>query len=140
MISYKKTQMDPNGRGNTAGKWFIKPVIRETLGVDELAKHMAQHNTPYSAGAIKGMLTDMIDCMKELMLDGKNVKLDDLAIFSIGIECTGATSRENLTVKDNVKSVKFRARATGEMTNKQLNLEATLKEIDEYTTDTNEAA
>ena len=26
----------------------------------------------------------MVSCTKELILDGKNVKLDDLAIFSVG--------------------------------------------------------
>ena len=27
----------------------------------------------------------MVSCTKELILDGKNVKMDDLAIFSVGI-------------------------------------------------------
>lgn len=46
---------------------------------------MSNHNTPYSSGVIKGVLADMVSCTKELILDGKNVKLDDLAIFSVGI-------------------------------------------------------
>ena len=45
---------------------------------------MSNHNTPYSSGVIKGVLADMVSCTKELILDGKNVKLDDLAIFSVG--------------------------------------------------------
>ena len=42
---------------------------------------MSNHNTPYSKGAIMGMLTDMVGCIKELLLEGKNVKIADLAIF-----------------------------------------------------------
>ncbi len=40
---------------------------------------MSNHNTPYSSGVIKGVLADMVSCTKELILDGKNVKLDELA-------------------------------------------------------------
>ncbi len=136
MIRYKKYQVDPNSRGGNAGKWFMRPVIDETYGLTELSKHMSEHNTPFSPGAIKGVLTDMIVCIKELILDGKNVKLDDLAIFSVGIQCKGATSAEELTVANNVKSVKLRARATGALMKTQLNLDATLREINPYTVGT----
>ena len=49
---------------------------------------MSDHNSPYSAGMIKGVLTDMVVCIKELLLDGKSVKIDDLAIFSVGLRGT----------------------------------------------------
>ena len=69
------------------GKWFARAVtIGKTIDLDELAKHMSEHNTPYSKGAIKGVLTDMIGCVRELMLEGKAVKLEGLAIFSAGIK------------------------------------------------------
>ncbi len=137
MIRYKKIQIDPNSRGGTAGKWFIRPVVEETMDLDAMAQHMSEHNTPFSPGTIRGVLIDFVKCTKEQMLNGKNVKVGDLAIFSVGIQCKGATSAENLTVADNVTSVKFRARATGGMTRNQLNIEAVLKEINEYSTTTN---
>ena len=62
-----------------AGKWFARAVSDETFDLAKLAEHMSKHNSPYSSGVIKGVLTDMVDCIKELLLDGKNVKLDDLA-------------------------------------------------------------
>ncbi|MBR4239664.1 MAG: DNA-binding protein [Prevotella sp.] len=110
------------------GKFFAYPVIEETINLDALAEHMANHNTPFSKGAIKGMLTDMVNCIKELLLEGKNVKIDDLAIFSLGIRnAGGALKAEDFTVSKNIKGVKLRARATGELIAKSLNLEATLK-------------
>lgn len=97
---------------------------------------MSNHNTPYSAGLIKGVLTDMIACTKELILDGKNVKLDDLAIFSVGIVSRkGAASADAFTLADNVKGLKLRARATGELSNAQINLEGQLKEASKYSPD-----
>lgn len=84
MIRYKKYQMTGE-KSPLKGLWYARPLIEDTFDTERLAKHMANHNTPYSEGLIKGVLTDMISCTKELILDGKNVKLDDLAIFSVGI-------------------------------------------------------
>ena len=110
------------------GKWFAKNVVEETIDLDGLAEHMSNHNSPYSKGVIKGLLTDMIGCIKELLLEGKNVKIDDLAIFSLGIKNKlAANSEDDFTVSKNVEGVKLRARATGELMSKSLNLEATLK-------------
>ena len=87
------------------GLWYARPVIEETFNI-------------------------------ELILDGKNVKLDDLAIFSVGIVSKkGATSAAEFSLADNVKGLKLRARATGELSNAQINLEGQLKETSQYNVD-----
>ena len=127
MILYVLKQ-NKNRKSPAFGKWFAFPVIEETIDLDALAEHMSNHNTPYSKGAIKGMLTDMVSCIKELLLEGKNVKIADLAIFSLGIKNNGgAVSEDVFTVSKNIKGVKLRARATGELIAKSLNPGATLK-------------
>ena len=127
MILYVLKQ-NKNSKSAAYGKFFAYPIIEETINLDALAEHMSNHNTPYSKGAIKGMLTDMVSCIKELLLEGKNVKIADLAIFSLGIKNNGgAVSEEAFTVSKNIKGVKLRARATGELIAKSLNLEAQLK-------------
>ena len=89
---------------------------------------MSSHNCPYSKGAIKGVLTDMITCIKELLLEGKNVKIDHLAIFSLGIKNKATSDVESdFSISKNIEGVKLKARATGELMSKSLNLEATLK-------------
>ncbi len=126
-----------NSKSAAFGKYFAYPVIEETVTLDGLAEHMSSHNTPYSKGAIKGMLTDMVSCIKELLLEGKNVKIADLAIFSLGIKNNGgAVSEDVFTVSKNIKGVKLRARATGELIAKSLNLEATLKKASATTKST----
>ena len=135
MIRYKKYQMTGEN-SPLKGLWYARPVIEETYDTERLAKHMANHNTPYSAGVVKGVLTDMISCIKELILDGKNVKLDDLAIFSVGIVSRkGAASAADFTLADNVKGLKLRARATGELSYAQINLEGQMKEAAVYNPD-----
>ena len=131
MILYRKYQM--KGEQDYSGLWYARPVINETFDMDSLAQHMSKHNTPFSPGVIKGVLADMVTCVKELILDGKNVKLDNLAIFSVGIVSNGgAASAEEFSVSANIKGLKLRARATGELSNTQINLEGTLREQREY--------
>ena len=53
---------------------------------------------------------------------------DDLAIFSLGIKNKlAAATEEEFTVSKNIDGVKLKARATGELMSKSLNLDATLK-------------
>ena len=135
MIRYKKYQNQTKSTP-LSDKWLARAVADETLDTRALAEHMAKHNTPYSQGAIHGVLKDMTSCIKELLLDGKNVKLDDLAIFSVGIVSRkGAASAADFTLADNVKALKLRARATGELSNAQINLEGQMKEAAFYNPD-----
>ena len=110
-------------------KYYAKPVIEQTMNLQQLAKHMAEHNSGFSEAMCLGVITAMIRCIKEMILEGKNVKIDDLAIFSCGIKNTpgGAESEDDFTVSKNIRGVKLRVRATGELTASSLNLEAQLK-------------
>ena len=139
-VFYRKYQ-NKNPHGSSYGKWFARAVtIGKTVNVDELAKHMSEHNTPYSKGAIKGVLTDMIGCIRELMLEGKAVKLDGLAIFSAGIKTKkkGAPTSEDFSTTKHIDSVYMRARATGEFTRAELTKAGNVTELPKNYTDYHE--
>ncbi|MFQ9100195.1 MAG: hypothetical protein ACLR50_15370 [Segatella copri] len=56
------------------------------------------------------------------------MKIDDLAIFSIGIRNKeGAASEKEFTIAKNIDGFRLRARGTGEFSAKTINLGATLK-------------
>ena len=128
MIRYKKYQNQTKSTP-LSGKWLARAVADETLDTRALAEHMAKHNTPYSQGAIHGVLKDMTSCIKELLLDGKNVKLDDLAIFGVGIRGKPADTSKDWSVTTNVVGLRLKCRATGTLAINQLKLEAQLKEL-----------
>ena len=110
-------------------KWFPRVAPTETIDLEGLAEHMAAHNTPYSKGAILGMLTDAATCTKELLLAGKNVKFADIAIFSLGLIVKGGSpTKEEWSVAKYISGLRLRARGTGELTTK--NLDTTIKRID----------
>ena len=106
------------------GLWYAYAITTQMMGVDGLAAHMAGHNTPFSKGAIKGMITDMAFCIKELCLQGISVKIDDLAIFSIGIKNkVGAKSEKEFSIAKNIEGYKLRSRGTGELAASNLDVE-----------------
>lgn len=110
------------------GKYYARPVVTQTVNLNGLAEHMTEHNTGFSPGATKGLLTDMVKCIKELVLQGFAVKIDDLAIFSIGLKTKkGADSEDDFSVTKNIEGVRLRARATGNLTSNKLDIQASLK-------------
>lgn len=110
------------------GKYYARPVVTQTIDLNGLAEHMTEHNTGFSPGATKGLLTDMVKCIKELVLQGFAVKIDDLAIFSIGLKTKkGADSEDDFSVTKNIEGVRLRARATGNLTSSKLDIQASLK-------------
>ena len=93
MLHYKLYQN--KSKGNKAyGMWFARAMVTQTIDLEQLAEHMANHNTPYSKGAILGVLTDMVNCIRELVLDGNAVKIPNLAIFSAGLTTKAERTRK----------------------------------------------
>ena len=128
MIEYDLKKNNNKKNVKAYGKYYAKPHISETVDLDELADHMHGHNSPFSAGTIKGILIDAVTHIKELLLMGKNVKLDNLAIFYISIKNKmGAENADDFTVSKNIEGVRMKARATGDFRSVNLNLDANLK-------------
>ena len=110
MLHYKIYQN--KSKGNKAyGKWFARAAVNQTIDLEQLAEHMANHNTPYSKGAIFGVLTDMVNCIRELVLEGNAVKIPNLAIFSAGLTTTAADDPNVFSPTKNIKSVRDLTRA-----------------------------
>ncbi len=133
MLRYQKYQSN-SSLESTNGKWFIRIVNGEQIDVDGLASHMAAHNTPFSKGTIRGILCDAVSCIKELLLDGKTVKLQDLAIFSLGVHCKPSDTALEAT-PDKVRSYSFNARGTGELSAAGRKTAIQMKEDNKYSID-----
>ena len=130
----------------TLGKYYARVEYKGTYGIRELAAHMHQHNTAFSKGIVMGVLGDMVDCIKHLVLDGYTVKIDDLGIFKASVDANGLTlergskisagrgaqrTEEELTANPAaqqfaVGDVKIIMQATGATTIENMNSEAKL--------------
>ena len=130
MIRYYLYQWQ--AKGNLQGLWFARAASDETLNLEALSEHMHSHNCPYSQGTILGVLRDAVKCTKELLLEGKKVKFDNLALFSVGIKGTGAENQKDYSVQKNVDGLRLLARATGDLSTTRLFLDSQLKEVKYY--------
>ena len=97
-IKYRKVKRTPQ-TGENAGKelWYATVVTDREMNFEEFVDHISSHNSPYSRGTVHGVMMDMLDCLKELILDGKSVRLGDLGLFSIGMTSRGEVSRDKVT-------------------------------------------
>ena len=97
-IKYRKIKRTPQ-TGENAGKelWYATVVTDREMNFEEFVDHISSHNSPYSRGTVHGVMMDMLDCLKELILDGKSVRLGDLGLFSIGMSSHGEVSRDKVT-------------------------------------------
>ena len=127
MIKYV-LKKNNNSHSSAYGKFYAHPVVEETIDLAGLARHMEEHSTGFSEAMCMGVLTAMVKCIKEQLLAGKNVKIDNLAIFSCGIRNReGAATMDDFSVANNIAGVKLRARATGNLSNANMNLSASLR-------------
>ena len=124
------------------GQCYARVDYKEQYDIEKLARHMAEHNTPFTEGTIKGILTDMVKCIRHLTLDGNTVKIANLAIFKASVSAN-ATQRYGImkakigpkTTKiqgvvsatgNAVKTMRLVAQATGDYSKAELNKEALL--------------
>ena len=124
------------------GKVYARVDYKEQYDVSKLARHMSEHNAPFSEGTILGILTDMVKCVRELTLNGNTVKIENLAIFKASVESNPCsrygvmrasigeptTKVGNVTTETGnaVKSMKLLAQATGEYMREELNKDVVL--------------
>lgn len=130
MIRYRKYQ-NTNKKSTAYNKWYARTAPTDTVDIDGLAKHMASHNTPYSQGCIRGVLHDMADCIKELLIEGKNVKIPNLVIFSVGLQTKGAPTADDFTAAS-IEGFRLNARATGQLRPASMKDEIRVAEMKAY--------
>ncbi len=81
MIELYLSKVTETSESEQAGKLYARVSYKETLSVQDMAHHMSEHNTMFSEGSITGILIDFVKCVREQVLMGNTVKIDNLAIF-----------------------------------------------------------
>ena len=134
MIKYKKYQ-NKNAKSAAYNKWYGR-AVHELVEFDEFIEHMANHHCVFSEGTIKGVLIEMQSCLRELLLEGKAVRLDELGIFALGLETQGEDTSAKFT-NDSIKAVRMNLYLGKRFRARELYAEAKFKEADKYIGDGN---
>ena len=137
MIELYLSKVTENSESEQAGKYYARVSYKQTMGVQEMAHHMAEHNTMFSEGSITGILIDFVKCVREMVLMGNTVKIDNLAIFKATVEANAletlydaeqdkvasasiGTLPEGAKTGAAVKVIKLLAQSTGDFTRDEL--------------------
>ena len=134
-IKYRKVKRTPQ-TGENAGKelWYATVVTDREMNFEEFVDHISSHNSPYSRGTVHGVMMDMLDCLKELILDGKSVRLGDLGLFSIGMSSRGEVSRDKVT-SASVEGIHLLVKNTKNWSNSELKKLCKITAYDSYGTE-----
>ena len=89
---------------NAVEKAYAKNQVSEIWTLEKFAKHISDHNGVYSRGTVKGVISDMCECLVEQLLNGNKIQLGELGTFGISISSVGADSIEKFTAR-NIKAV-----------------------------------
>ena len=137
MIELYLSKVTESSETEQAGKLYARVSYKQTLSVQDMARHMSEHNTMFSEGTITGILIDFVKCVREQILMGNTVKIDNLAIFKATVEANAletlydaendkvasasmGTLAEGAKTGAAVKTVKLLAQSTGDFTREEL--------------------
>lgn len=104
MIDYSVYMMTPTYSKDETPKAYAKNQVSEIWSLEKFAKHIFDHNGVYSRGTVKGVISDMCECLVEQLLNGNKIQLGELGTFGISISSEGAESIEKFASK-NIKAV-----------------------------------
>jgi len=147
MIELYLSKVTETSESEQAGKYYARVDYKQSMTVQDMAHHMAEHNTAFSEGLITGILIDFVKCVREQVLMGNTVKIDNLAIFKATVEANALETlydaqqdkvalatignlAEGAKTGAAVKTIKLLAQSTGEFTRDELKKDAKLSWTD----------
>ena len=84
---------------------FAISQYTDIMTIEKFAKHITSHGSVYSRADISAILYMAVDCMREMLLEGKKIRLGDLGDFSVLLSSKGAEDADKFTAQ-NITDVK----------------------------------
>ena len=84
---------------------FAISQYTDVMTIEKFAKHITSHGSVYSRADISAILYMAVDCMREMLLEGKKIRLGDLGDFSLLLSSKGAETADKFTAQ-NITNVK----------------------------------
>ena len=84
---------------------FAVSQYTDIMTIEKFAKHITSHGSVYSRADISAILYMAVDCMREMLLEGKKIRLGDLGDFSVLLSSKGAEDADKFTAQ-NITDVK----------------------------------
>ena len=89
-VSLRKNPMDKSA----PPKAYANSQYSSIMSLTQFTEHISSHNSKYNRADVTAVVIQVVDCMREMLLEGKRIQMGDLGVFSVGIESEGAESLE----------------------------------------------
>ena len=84
---------------------FAISQYTDVMTIEKFAKHITSDGSVYSRADISAILYMAVDCMREMLIEGKKIRLGDLGDFSLLLGSKGAETADKFTAQ-NITNVK----------------------------------
>lgn len=78
-VSARKNPQNPD----MGEKFYGMIQSTDVINLDQLCEHIAQHGTIWTTDLVSGVLTKLVSCLEELLVDGYTVKLGNFGSFRL---------------------------------------------------------
>ena len=107
--------------------YSLRPQKLTTIDGRELSMHV-EMDSGIDHARVEYIMASVVKQVKEMVLNGHKVELGDLGVIGLTCQGTGSVRQEDVTVKKNIKGLKFTFRPSALLKSKMTRVEMTLVE------------
>ncbi len=100
MVNYSLATRESQFARVQTPKVYAQVQTDQNISLAQFSKHISEHGAVYSRADVQAILLLAVDCLKEMLLDGKKVQLGELGSFYNSVKSVGADSASNFTANN----------------------------------------
>ncbi len=102
-VGYRK---NTNSKSLAFGKWYVEVLNSDPISTRALLDHIMSHGLGIPRSIVQAVLTQVAECLTELMLQGQPVKLDGFGTFKFSATSRGVTQlTSGMNPRDDLKGL-----------------------------------
>lgn len=96
--------------GKENGKMEVRPYpqVHKVMDIEDLADHIQEHGSPYTADIIVGVARKLVGCIREQLLEGNRISLGRMGTFYVTFNSTGVEDVEKFNPQEHITRVRVR--------------------------------
>ena len=107
-VIYALYQNQNKKQSKAYGKYYARVSHVETINLDGLADHIAEHGSVYTPDVVLGVLKKFQSCIIEMLMQSKKVKIDGLGTFYATCKSEGSVTVKEFNAGKMIHGLRLR--------------------------------
>lgn len=90
---------------NSEKRVYPMAQYAELMDLNEFARHIQAHGSPFTRDVITGVLTAAVDCLREQLVAGKKVNFGEMGAFYLTLRSDGVEDAATFNPNDDIKHI-----------------------------------